>query len=114
VSLASTTERNAEAGKGRSLGSCQRTGPIVIRCLRGPAVEGVWPHVRGDDWCGEWAAGNRRPDLAATTAMSSLMQSGAAAARSVSPTPMFVATEPSSEPVHPLISTLLHSQTGSD
>jgi hypothetical protein len=46
--------------------------------------------------------------------MSSLMRSGAAAARPVSPTPMFVATEPSSEPVHPPISTLLRGQAGSD
>lgn len=101
--------------KGVRWGQCRRTGPIVHPLsAKTYMIEGVWPHVRDDDWCGEWAAGNRRPDSAATTAMSSLMQSGAAAARPVSPTPMFVTTEPSSEPVHPPISTLLRSQAGSD
>ena len=101
--------------KGVRWGQCRRTGPIVHPLsAKTYMIEGVWPHVRDDDWCGEWAAGARRPDSAATTAMSSLMQSGAAAARPVSATPMFVATEPSSEPVHPPISTLLRSQAGSD
>jgi hypothetical protein len=97
-------------------GQCRRTGPIVHPLsAKAYMIEGVWPHVRDDDWCGEWAAGNRRPDSAAAAAMSSLMmQSAATAARPASPTPMFVATEPSSEPVHPPISTLLRTQTGSD
>ena len=95
-------------------GQCRRTGPIVNPLsAKSYMVEGVWPHVRDDDWCGEWTAGNRRPDSAAAAAMSALMQSAAAPVRTASPTPMFVATEPAAEPVHPPISTLLR-QAGSD
>ena len=25
-------------------------------------IEGVWPHVRDDDWCGEWKLATRRMD----------------------------------------------------
>jgi len=25
-------------------------------------IEGVWPTVRDDDWCGEWKAAARRPE----------------------------------------------------
>jgi hypothetical protein len=25
-------------------------------------IEGVWPHVRDDDWCGEWKIRARRTD----------------------------------------------------
>jgi hypothetical protein len=96
-------------------GQCRRTGPIVNPAsAKTYMIEGVWPHVRDDDWCGKWTASNRRPDSAATAAMSSLMQSGAIAARPAQPTPMLVATEPSSESGHPPISTLLRSQAGSD
>jgi hypothetical protein len=99
--------------KGVRWGQCRRTGPIVHpSSAKTYMIEGVWPHVRDDDWCGEWVAGNRRPDSAATAAMSSLMQSGPSAAHP--PTPMFVATEASGDPVHPPISTLLRSQAGSD
>jgi len=42
------------------------------------------------------------------------MQSAAAAGRSASPLPVFVATETSSEPVHPPISTLMRGPIGSD
>ena len=36
-------------------------------------VEGVWPHVRDDDWCGEWIA-SEHIAIAPTDAMGSLMQ----------------------------------------
>ena len=102
--------------KGIRWGQCRRTGPIVHPLsAKTYMIEGVWPHVRDDDWCGEWAAGNRHADSAATAAMSALMQSVAVAARSSAPAPMLVATEAPSEPlVHPPISTLLRSQAGSD
>ena len=101
--------------RGIRWGQCRRTGPIVNpMSAKTYMVEGVWPHVRDDDWCGEWTASNRRPDSAATAAMSSLMQSAATASRSVSPLPVFVATETASEPGHPPISTLMRGPIGSD
>lgn len=64
-------------------GKCRRTGPIVHPVsAKSYIVEGVWPSVRDDDWCGEWAANKRRVDPAAAGAMSSLlMQSASAPAR---------------------------------
>ena len=29
-------------------------------------IEGVWPHVRDDDWCGEWKLATRRVDTRIT------------------------------------------------
>lgn len=67
-------------------GKCRRTGPIVHPLsAKTYMVEGVWPHVRDDDWCGEWTLGNRMPDSPATVAMSSLMKQSAAAAARVAP-----------------------------
>ena len=97
-------------------GQCRRTGPIVHPLsAKAYMIEGVWPHVRDDDWCGEWTASNRRPDSPATAAMSSLlMQSAAAADRPQSPMPVFVATEPSDDAVNLPISTLMRGRIGSD
>lgn len=102
--------------KGVRWGQCRRTGPIVNPLsAKTYMVEGVWPHVRDDDWCGEWVVSNRRLDSPATEAMSSLlMQSAAAAARPASTMPTFVAPEPSSEPLHPPVSTLMRGHLGSD
>jgi len=60
-------------------GKCRRTGPIVHPLsAKAYLIEGVWPAVRDDDWCGEWAPGNRRQDTAQAEAMNSLMQSAPA------------------------------------
>jgi hypothetical protein len=32
-------------------------------------IEGVWPTVRDDDWCGEWKILPRRPSAAVTAAV---------------------------------------------
>jgi hypothetical protein len=32
-------------------------------------IEGVWPHVRDDDWCGEWKVVPRRVAPAASQAV---------------------------------------------
>lgn len=101
--------------KGVRWGKCRRTGPIIHPLsAKAYMVEGVWPHVRDDDWCGEFAASNRRLDSPATEAMSSLLlQSGTAPARTPG-TPLFAAPEPASEPLHPPITTLMRGQLGSD
>jgi hypothetical protein len=49
--------------KGVRWGKCRRSVPLV-HPVNGKAymVEGVWPHVRDDDWCGEWTAIKRKTD----------------------------------------------------
>ena len=62
-------------------GKCRRTGPMVHPVSVKPyMVEGIWPYVRDDDWCGEWEPSKRRVDAQAAEAMNSLMMQGAAAA----------------------------------
>ena len=52
-------EPHAE-NKGNGWGKCRRSVPIVHPVsAKAYMVEGVWPHVRDDDWCGEWAASKR-------------------------------------------------------
>jgi len=46
--------------KGVRWGQCRRTGPIVHPLsAKTYMVEGIWPHVRDDDWCGEWVPAKR-------------------------------------------------------
>ena len=107
-------KHNNEKG-GVRWGKCRRTGPIVHPVsAKAYMVEGIWPHVRDDDWCGEWVAGSRRIDSAAAVAMSSLMQSAAAGSRPAVVTPVFGAQEHTGESVTPPISTLMRGQLGSD
>lgn len=105
--------------KGVRWGKCRRTGPIVHPLsAKAYMVEGVWPQVRDDDWCGEWALGNRRPDSVATVAMNSLlMQTASSAARPASPpafasSPAFASPEP--DPIHPPMATLMRGDLRSD
>jgi hypothetical protein len=72
-------DRNDIQAEDRSVrwGKCRRTGPIVNPLsAKAYLIEGVWPAVRDDDWCGEWTPGNRRQDAAQAEAMNSLMHSG--------------------------------------
>jgi hypothetical protein len=47
--------------KGVRWGKCRRTGPMVNPAsAKSYMVEGVWPQVRDDDWCGEWVAHKQR------------------------------------------------------
>ncbi|HKU85901.1 MAG TPA: hypothetical protein VJV77_06130 [Casimicrobiaceae bacterium] len=63
-------------------GKCRRTGPIVHPLsAKSYLVEGVWPNVRDDDWCGEWVLANRGLDATAIAAMNSLMQPAPASPR---------------------------------
>ena len=57
--------KSARSTDGRSTmwGQCRRHSPLLNpQHDKGYLVEGVWPVVRDDDWCGEWFA------LAQTTA----------------------------------------------
>jgi hypothetical protein len=55
--------------RGTQWGQCRRSAPMLHPInQKSYMIEGVWPHVRDDDWCGEWKAAARRtetrsPDL---------------------------------------------------
>lgn len=49
--------------KGVRWGKCRRSVPLVHPInAKAYMVEGIWPHVRDDDWCGEWSAARRKTD----------------------------------------------------
>ena len=46
-----------------SAGQCRRSGPALSPLnQKSYMIEGVWPTVRDDDWCGEWKALQKRVD----------------------------------------------------
>jgi hypothetical protein len=50
-------------GKVTQWGQCRRTSPMLHPInAKSYMIEGVWPHVRDDDWCGEWKMATRRMD----------------------------------------------------
>jgi len=54
--------RNARPADGRAAmwGQCRRHSPhLNPLSAKSYLVEGVWPLVRDDDWCGEWRAPTR-------------------------------------------------------
>ena len=66
----------ANQGENRAVGwgKCRRNVPIVHPVsAKAYMVEGIWPHVRDDDWCGEWSAAKRR-DAALPDARNLMMQ----------------------------------------
>jgi hypothetical protein len=51
----------AADAKGVQWGQCRRSAPMLHPVnAKSYMIEGVWPHVRDDDWCGEWKAAVRR------------------------------------------------------
>jgi hypothetical protein len=57
--------KREKAAEGRSLqwGQCRRAAPMLNPTSgKSYMIEGVWPTVRDDDWCGEWKAMARRID----------------------------------------------------
>lgn len=49
--------------RGVQWGQCRRSAPMLHPInQKSYMIEGVWPHVRDDDWCGEWKAAPRRVD----------------------------------------------------
>ena len=47
--------------RGVSWGQCRRTAPALHPVnQKSFMIEGVWPHVRDDDWCGEFKGSSRR------------------------------------------------------
>lgn len=57
-------QRGGEAKAGNA-GLCRRSAPVLSPVNpKAYMIEGVWPTVRDDDWCGEWKALQRRVDTA--------------------------------------------------
>jgi len=55
--------QHSNDGKGVMWGQCRRTAPMLHPInAKSYMIEGVWPHVRDDDWCGEWKQTTRRSD----------------------------------------------------
>ena len=54
-------------GKVTQWGQCRRGSPMLHPInAKSYMIEGVWPHVRDDDWCGEWKMATRRVDTRIT------------------------------------------------
>jgi hypothetical protein len=50
-------------GAAPSWGQCRRAAPMLNPGnTKSYMIEGVWPTVRDDDWCGEWKIMTRRAD----------------------------------------------------
>jgi hypothetical protein len=65
-------------------GKCRRNGPIIHPLsAKTYMVEGIWPHVRDDDWCGEWTASKRAPELHAAESRTSLLMAASVPASPV-------------------------------
>lgn len=55
-------------GKTGAAGLCRRAAPALSPInQKSYMIEGVWPTVRDDDWCGEWKTPGRRADPARLT-----------------------------------------------
>ena len=66
--------RHADA-KSPNAGQCRRSAPALSPInQKSYMIEGVWPTVRDDDWCGEWKALVRRVD---PTRLSEVLQAPA-------------------------------------
>ena len=49
--------------RGIQWGQCRRSAPRLHPVnQKSFMIEGVWPHVRDDDWCGDWKATARRAE----------------------------------------------------
>ena len=63
---------HARNGDGKTIqwGQCRRNAPSLNPINAKPhMIEGVWPHVRGDDWCGEYKGLAKRLDAQLTELM---------------------------------------------
>jgi hypothetical protein len=88
--------RDAVDAKGPTWGQCRRTAPMLHPVnVKSYMIEGVWPHVRDDDWCGEWKVVPRRSDMRLSEAKTpSLMTPSPGTARVATlPAPMSAASD---------------------
>jgi len=60
-----------------SSGQCRRSAPQLNPVnAKSYLIEGVWPLVRDDDWCGEWKLLARRVDSRVAEALNAPLMSG--------------------------------------
>ena len=76
-------ENGQASERGVRWGKCRRSGPMVHpTAAKTYLVEGIWPSVRDDDWCGQFNPDKRRSASPESSAMNSLMaQTGAPTSR---------------------------------
>ena len=49
--------------KGQGVGQCRRHAPSLSPInAKAYMIEGVWPTIREDDWCGEWKSAARKAE----------------------------------------------------
>lgn len=73
-----------QTGGAPQWGQCRRSSPMLNPVnAKSYMIEGVWPTVRDDDWCGEWKMLARRVDGRVAEALNAPLIS----AQSVSPPP---------------------------
>ena len=73
---------NGAGGKSTNGGQCRRHAPqLSPNSAKNYLIEGVWPTVRDEDWCGEFkAAGQRRSDTQRADALLGAIGTAASAA----------------------------------
>jgi len=65
------------AGGAPSWGQCRRSAPQLNPVnAKSYMIEGIWPTVRDDDWCGEWKILARRVDSRVAEALNAPLMSG--------------------------------------
>ncbi len=69
--------RKTVASSAPSSGQCRRSAPQLNPVnAKSYVIEGVWPLVRDDDWCGEWKLLARRVDSRVAEALNAPLMSG--------------------------------------
>src|SRR5215470_17013284 len=69
--------KKTAAGSSPSSGQCRRSAPQLNPVnAKSYLIEGVWPLVRDDDWCGEWKVLARRVDSRVAEALNAPLMSG--------------------------------------
>jgi hypothetical protein len=70
-------------------GQCRRHSPHLspVSVKKASLVEGVWPLIRDDDWCGEWRAPTRTSVSRSRFAPRSVDMPGAAPSEAPSSVP---------------------------
>jgi hypothetical protein len=59
-------------------GQCRRSAPLLSPVkAKASMIEGVWPTVRDDDWCGEWTAAPRPAPRGPAIAFPDILLAGA-------------------------------------
>ncbi|HYQ99107.1 MAG TPA: hypothetical protein VET86_03625 [Casimicrobiaceae bacterium] len=80
--------KKAAGGSAPSWGQCRRSAPQLSPVsvnAKSYMIEGVWPTVRDDDWCGEWKLLARRVDARVAEALNAPLMSGPQSMSTASP-----------------------------